>query len=123
MRSWESRERPRTRRPKPMMGATIKGTPMKQSAASLGLVTIIITTAPVAITRLRSATEADDPTTVCTSVVSAVSRDSTSPVRVVSKKLGLKLKTWREDLAAHIGGDALADPGDRIETTSPTTSR
>ncbi len=33
----------------------------------------------------------EEPTTVCTSVVSAVRRDSTSPVWVVSKNTGL----WR----------------------------
>ncbi len=47
--------------------------------------------------------------------MSAVSRDSTSPVRVVSKKLGLSESTWLKTLGAHVGGDALADPGDEVE--------
>ncbi len=46
------------------------------------------------MTRLRSANEADDPTTVCTSVVSAVSRESNSPVRTRSKNSLDSDSTW-----------------------------
>ena len=40
------------------------------------------------LTRLRIASEAEEPTTVWIRVVSAVMRDSTSPVRVTSKNCG-----------------------------------
>ena len=93
-RSCESRDSFRTRRPNRTIASTTSGTPTRHKPASLGLVTIIITIAPSAMTRLRSANEAEEPTTTWISVVSAVRRDSTSPVRVVSKKLGLKERTW-----------------------------
>jgi len=47
----------------------------------------------VSVTILRSATEAEEPITVCTRVVSAVRRESTSPVRVISKKAGVRPST------------------------------
>ena len=115
MRSCDSRESFRTRRPNRMIGSTTSGTPKRHSAASFGLVTIIMMMAPMPITMLRNAKDADEPTTTWISVVSAVSRDSTSPVRVVSKKFGLKDEHVVEDAGAHIGGDALADPGHEVE--------
>jgi len=45
--------------------------------------------APSPITALRRPIESEEPTTVCTSVVSVVRRESTSPVCVVSKNCGL----------------------------------
>ena len=45
------------------------------------------------MTKLRAATDAEDPTTVWINVVSAVSRDSTSPVRVTSKNAGVRPST------------------------------
>src|SRR5258708_32389408 len=105
MRSCESRDNLRTRRPKMTMGATTSGTPTSESAASFGLVTNIMVRLPTDISRLRSAKEAEEPTTVCTKVVSAVRRDRTSPVRTVSKKLGESDSTWEKTLertwAAH----------------------
>ena len=77
-----------------MMGTSVSGTPTKASAVSLRLVTAIITMAPTPMTILRNANEADEPTTVCTKVVSAVSRESTSPVRVVSKNTGDSARIW-----------------------------
>ena len=50
---------------------------------------ISMASAPSPITVLRSPMLRLEPTTVCTSVVSVVSRDSTSPVCVVSKNSGL----------------------------------
>jgi hypothetical protein len=50
--------------------------------------------APMAITVLRRPMLRLEPTTACTSVVSVVSRLSTSPVAVVSKNSGLCLTTW-----------------------------
>ncbi len=59
-----------------------------------GLVTISISIAPMPITVLRRPMLRLEPTTVCTSVVSVVRRDSTSPVCVVSKNSGLCRTTW-----------------------------
>ncbi len=64
---------------------------------------------------LRSATDTVDPTTVWMSVVSAVRRDSTSPVRVTSKNSGVRPSTLGEHGLADVGDDALADPGHEIE--------
>ena len=41
--------------------------------------------APNSVTTLRNATDSVEPTTVCTSSVSAASRETSSPVRVFSK--------------------------------------
>ena len=49
---------------------------------------------PKNIKILRRATEAVAPMTVCIKVVSAVSRERTSPVRMVSKNAGLKPMIW-----------------------------
>ena len=84
MRSWLSRLSARRRRPSVRIGATTSGTPMSTSAVSLGLVTKSSTSPPASTRRLRSATETDEPITDRTSVVSVVSRDSTSPVMIRS---------------------------------------
>ena len=88
MRSCEARDSPRTRRPMSTTTATTAGTASNASASSFGLVTAIMTSAPMAMTPLRSANEAEEPTTTCTSVVSVFNRDSSSPVRVRSKNSG-----------------------------------
>ena len=67
------------------------------------------------ITVLRRPMLRDEPTTVCTSVVSVVSRLSTSPVCVVSKNSGLCSHHVRVDGVAQVGGDALAQPADHVE--------
>ena len=46
------------------------------------------------MTKLRKPIENEEPTTVCTKVVSLVKRESTSPDCVLSKKAGLCLSTW-----------------------------
>jgi hypothetical protein len=61
---------------------------------SLGLVTASIISPPISSRALRMATEAWEPITTCSRVVSVVIRDSTSPVRVVSKKAGSRRSTW-----------------------------
>lgn len=61
----------------------------------LGLVTVNITRPPSISNRLRRPIDRLVPTTVCTSVVSVVNRDSTSPVCSVSKYCGLMAMTWR----------------------------
>ena len=60
-----------------------------------GFVMTSIAIAPMPITALRRPIDRLEPTTVCTSVVSVVRRDSTSPVCVVSKNSGL----WRTTCA------------------------
>ena len=56
---------------------------------STGLVHTNMISAPDPMTKLRKPMENDEPTTVCTKVVSLVRRESTSPDCVVSKKAGL----------------------------------
>ena len=53
-----------------------------------------MSSAPTPITALRRPMESEEPTTVCTRVVSVVRRESTSPVCVVSKNCGLWRSTW-----------------------------
>ena len=54
---------------------------------SLALVTAISTSAPTTFSAERSVIEMFTPAIDCTSVVSVVRRDSTSPVRVTSKNV------------------------------------
>ena len=77
-----------------MAGSTTSSTTSSTCVITYGCVTTSISSAPTPITRLRSPSEKDDPTTVCTTVVSVVRRDSTSPVWVCSKKAGLCSSTW-----------------------------
>jgi hypothetical protein len=90
MRSWLSRDSSRTLRPNSTIGATTRGTTARTSKVSLGLVTNSITMPPMISSALRSAMETEEPTTTCSKVVSVVRRETTSPVRVISKKPGLK---------------------------------
>ena len=79
--SWARRERPRTVRPKATSGSTTNGIASSTRPASRGLVTTMSTIEPMTSTMLRSAIEADAPTADLICVVSAVSRDTSSPVR------------------------------------------
>ena len=90
MRSWLRRLSVRTQRPNRMSGTITSSTAAMTKADNFSLVTTISARPPTNITTLRMATEADEPTTVWISVVSAVRRDSTSPVRVTSKKAGVR---------------------------------
>ena len=92
-RSWLWRDNRRTQRPNRISGTMIRITAPRISAVSFRLVKNIRINPPVRVTRLRNASEAEEPITVCTRVVSAVSRDSTSPVRVTSKKAGVSAST------------------------------
>ena len=93
-RSWLARLSLRTRRPKYSDGSTTSTRMPSTCAITSGLVTISITIAPRPITVLRRPIDRLEPTTLCTSVVSVVSRESTSPVCVVSKNSGLWRTTW-----------------------------
>ena len=83
-------------------------------AESRGLVTTIMALAPTNSTRLRSATETELPTAALICVVSAVSREITSPVLGLVEEGGRQRGHVREHVAAQIGDDALAKRGDEV---------
>ena len=87
--SWLARLNLRTRRPKNRLGSTTSTRMPSTCVITTGLVMTSISRAPMPITALRNPMLSDEPTTVCTSVVSVVRRLSTSPVCVVSKNSGL----------------------------------
>jgi hypothetical protein len=91
--SWLLRLRLLTQRPNRISGTITSATAPSTRADSLRLVTNIIAKPPIKVTALRAATEAEEPITVWISVVSAVSRERTSPVRVTSKKDGVSEMT------------------------------
>ncbi len=74
-----------------------------------------MTRLPMIVIVERSVIERFTPAIDCTSVVSAVSRDSTSPVRVTSKNVGSMRMTRAVDVGAQVGDHALAEPGDQVE--------
>ena len=87
-RSWLARESRRTRRPNTRIGSITSRIIPTIIDASDGLVTSIITRLPANSSELRRPIEMLVPTSVWISVVSVVSRESTSPGRRVSKKRG-----------------------------------
>ena len=93
-RSCESRDKPRNRLPSMINGATISGISTTIIKVSIGLVATSITSEPSSVNVERSVIEMPTPEIDCTSVVSAVSRDSTSPVRVTSKNVGSMRMTF-----------------------------
>ena len=84
MRSCAEREIFWMRRPPTTIGSTASGIPSIAHAASFGLVTNSITSEPTTVTVLRSATDMLEPTTLRSSSASAVSRETSSPLRVRS---------------------------------------
>ena len=94
IRSWLARESLRTRRPNHTLGITMSTSTSKTCSITNGLVQISTPSAPRPSTILRKPMLSEEPTTVCTSVVSADRRESTSPVCVVSKNSGLCCSTW-----------------------------
>ncbi len=84
MRSCEARDKPRTRRPVTISGTTTTGINSRITPMSLALVSPISTSAPTRFKVERSTIDKLTPAMACTSVVSVVRRDSTSPTRVVS---------------------------------------
>ena len=75
-----ARERRRTPRPERTSGRTMSGIARRTRADSFGLVQIIRAIAPANRKRLRSAIEALAPNAALTCVVSAVSRETISPL-------------------------------------------
>ncbi len=88
MRAWDSRDSAFTWRPNTMIGTTVSGTTASVHKASLGLVTTSMTTPPMHISVLRSATEAEEPITCSMSCASAEMRLMTSPERLISNQAG-----------------------------------
>ena len=72
----------------------MSGSARSERPASFGLVATIMAMVPISITALRSAIEAVDEKADLIWVVSAVSRETTSPVRWASKKAGLSFRRW-----------------------------
>ena len=77
-----ARDRRRTRRPKTTIGSTTSGTTSATTPARRGLVVTSMATPPITSSRLRSAWLMLAPMTAWMTLVSVVSRDSTSPVRI-----------------------------------------
>ena len=71
-----------------MIGSSTTGRQAITSSVSLRLVSMSRISAPMPSTTLRSASDRLEPITVSSIVVSLVSREMTSPVRVISKKPG-----------------------------------
>ncbi len=74
-----------------------------------------IAIAPMPMTVLRRPIDRLEPTTVWTSVVSVVRRDSTSPVCVDLEELRALADDVGIDRVAQVGGDALAEPAHHVE--------
>ena len=108
------RERRRTERPKPTSGSTISGMAASTKPDSFGLVTTIMVAEPKNSTRLRSATDTEEPTADLICVVSAVSREVSSPVLAVSKNGADSASRWREHRRAEVRDDALAERGHEV---------
>ena len=82
------RDSRRTQRPNATSGITITGIASSTKPDSFGLVITIMAVAPMNSIMLRSAIETEAPTADLIWVVSAVSRDTSSPLRAESKKAG-----------------------------------
>jgi hypothetical protein len=80
-RACVSRDNARTRRPNTTIGTTTTGTTRQASAVSQGEVTSIIRMPPTTVSALRAAIEVEEPSTPWITVVSAVRRETISPVR------------------------------------------
>ena len=82
------RDSRRTQRPNATSGITITGIASSTNSESFGLVITIMVVAPMNSIKLRSAIDTDAPTADFICVVSAVSRDTSSPLRAESKNAG-----------------------------------
>ena len=78
-----------------MSGATTTGISTRMTPVSWALVRASSTSEPTTLKLDRRMMERLTPEIACTSVVSVVSRDSTSPTRVVSKNKGSMCTTRR----------------------------
>ena len=93
MRSWVVRESRRTRRPNTNSGTNTRGISKTITPVRVGLVSVSMTNAPAAVTALRNVIDRFTPAIDWTRVVSVVNRESTSPERILSKKLGSRFIT------------------------------
>ena len=94
MRSCATRDRVRSRRENSARGTTTNGTTPTTTRDSAGLVTTSMARAPTSSTMLRSHWLTAEPARACSTAVSAIRRDSTSPVRAVSNHAGESVVTW-----------------------------
>ena len=85
---------------------------MSTKAERRGLVTIIMAPAPDEQNEVAQRERTVVPTAALICVVSAVSRDITSPVRASSKKAARQPGEMREHIAAQIGDEAFAERSD-----------
>ena len=92
--SWALRDSRRTQRPNATSGITITGIASSTKPESLGLVITIIAVAPMNSIMLRSAIDTEAPTADLIWVVSAVSREISSPLRAESKNAGDSEIRW-----------------------------
>ncbi len=83
--------------------------------------TTIMVAAPKNSTRLRSATDTEEPTADLICVVSAVSREIISPVLAVSKNDADSVVRCANTAAAQIGDHALAERGDEVVAAARST--
>ena len=107
--SWALRDSRRTQRPNATSGSTISGIASSTKPDSRGLVITIIAVAPMNSIRLRSAIETEAPTADLICVVSAVSREISSPRARGIEERRRQRHQVREHVAPEIGDDALAD--------------
>jgi hypothetical protein len=76
------------------MGISVAGTPSSTKSASFQLVTKSMIAAPAIMRALRTNIDTPKPMTCWSRVVSLVSREITSPVRVRSKNAGSRPRMW-----------------------------
>ncbi|MNV31819.1 hypothetical protein D3C71_1231400 [compost metagenome] len=77
-----------------MIGSTASGMPTSDHAARCGLVTNSITRLPTTVTLLRRATDMVEPITLRSSSLSAVRRETSSPLRLRSWKPAPSVIRW-----------------------------
>ena len=87
-RAWASRDRRRSRRENMTSGMTTSGITPAIKAESIGDVTTSMAKPPTSSNAERSHCDSAEPARLCSTVVSACSRDSTSPMRAVSNQAG-----------------------------------
>ena len=116
------RDSRRTQRPNATRGITITGIASSTNPESRGLVITIITVAPTNSMKLRSAIETEAPTADLICVVSAVSRETSSPLRAESKNAGESDTRCANTSRAQIGDDAFADGHHQIEPGALATA-
>ena len=112
------RDAPRTSGRSPTSGSTITGIAASTNPDSRGLVTAIMAAEPTNSIRLRSAVETETPTAALICVVSAESREISSPVIACVEERRRQAGDVIEHRDAQIGDDPLADASSRGRSAS-----